>query len=56
MPDHGRKCVLVIGNEGNGVSDEVAELCELYRLPMRGKAESLNAAVFAALLMQKLLD
>lgn len=56
VPDHGRKCVLVIGNEGNGVSDEVAELCELYRLPMRGKAESLNAAVFAALLMQKLLD
>ena len=56
MPEHGKKCVLVVGNEGNGVSDEVAELCALYRLPMQGKAESLNAAVFAALLMQKLLN
>ena len=56
LPAHNGKYVLVIGNEGNGVSEEVADICVRYRLPMRGRAESLNAAVFAALMMQKLLD
>ena len=48
--------VLIIGNEANGVSDEAAEGCILYRLPMRGRAESLNAAVFAAILIHKLSE
>ena len=48
--------VLVIGNEGAGVSDEVASLCTLYRLPMRGRAESLNAAVAASILIYKLSE
>lgn len=48
--------VLVIGNEANGVSGEAAEGCILYRLPMRGRAESLNAAVFAAILIHKLSE
>lgn len=51
LPDFKERCVLVIGNEGNGVSAEVAALCEKYRLPMYGKAESLNAAVAAGILM-----
>lgn len=55
LPPHGARTVLVVGNEGNGVSDAVAARCALYRMPMRGRAESLNAAVFAALMMQKLL-
>lgn len=55
LPPHGEDVVLVVGNEGNGVSDAVAALCSLYRMPMRGRAESLNAAVFAALMMQRLL-
>lgn len=46
--------VLVIGNEGSGVSDETASVCTLYRLPMKGRAESLNAAVAAAILIYKL--
>lgn len=54
LPDVGSKTVLVIGNEGNGVSDAVAEQCALYRLPMRGRAESLNAAIAAAILMYEL--
>lgn len=42
----------LIGNEGNGLSDETAELADTYiRIPMAGKVESLNAAVSAALLM-----
>lgn len=42
---------LVIGSEGSGVSGEVAALCARYRLPMRGRAESLNAAVAAGVLL-----
>ena len=42
----------LIGNEGNGLRDEVAECADcLIRIPMQGQAESLNAAVAAAVLM-----
>ena len=53
VPDIGenRRILIVIGNEGNGVSDEVASLCELVRLPMYGRAESLNASVAASILI-----
>lgn len=43
---------LVIGNEGNGISDELIELAdEKLTIPMNGDIESLNAAVSAAILM-----
>lgn len=43
---------LVIGNEGNGVSDEVLGLADVrVTIPMKGEIESLNAAVSAAILM-----
>ena len=54
LPEPGEKCVLVIGNEGNGVSDAVAAQCKKYRLPMYGKAESLNASVAAGILIYEL--
>ena len=42
----------LIGNEGNGLTDETAQLADTYvRIPMEGRVESLNAAVAAALLM-----
>jgi len=42
----------LIGNEGNGLSDEIADMADTYiRIPMEGQLESLNAAVSAALLM-----
>ena len=47
--------VLVIGNEGNGVSDAVkAVATHRLCLPMRGGAESLNAAVAAGIMMYDL--
>lgn len=46
-----KRFVIVIGNEGNGVSDRVADVCSLYRIPMKGKAESLNASVAASILI-----
>lgn len=43
---------LVIGNEGNGVSEEMLELADIkVTIPMHGEIESLNAAVSAAILM-----
>lgn len=42
----------LIGNEGNGLSEECARAADHYlRIPMEGKLESLNAAVAAALLV-----
>lgn len=52
LPD--RLCVL-IGNEGAGLRPDTLALCShRYRLPMRGGAESLNAAVAAAIFMYDL--
>lgn len=48
-----RDCVIVIGNEANGVSDGIARLCSLCRLPMFGRAESLNASAAASILILK---
>jgi TrmH family RNA methyltransferase len=46
---------LVIGNESRGVSAEVTALAtDIIRIPMFGKAESLNAAVAAGILIYKI--
>ncbi|MBR4081218.1 MAG: RNA methyltransferase, partial [Clostridia bacterium] len=51
----GDRFVLVIGSEGNGVTDEVKALAtHRVKLPMRGGAESLNAAVAAGIMMYEL--
>ena len=42
----------LIGNEGNGLSGELADKAESYlKIPMEGQVESLNAAIATALLM-----
>lgn len=56
LPAITKRTALVIGSEGQGVSDETAAFCTRYRMPMRGRAESLNAAVFAALMMQTIMN
>ena len=54
LPD---KLCLLIGNEGQGLTREVLSACtHRYRLPMRGGAESLNAAVAAAIFMYELMN
>ena len=51
-----KQCVL-IGNEGQGLTREVLSVCtHRYRLPMRGGAESHNAAVAAAIFMYELMN
>ena len=43
---------IVIGNEGNGLTDEITALADhKIKIPMKGKVESLNAAVSATILM-----
>ena len=43
---------LLIGNEGNGLTDEVTNLAEhKLKIPMEGQVESLNAAISASILM-----
>ena len=50
--EYGRRIAFLIGNEGNGLSDKLCARADvLVRIPMKGKLESLNAAVAAALLM-----
>lgn len=46
------RAAVVIGNEGNGISREVAALCDAHViLPMSGGAESLNASVAAGIVL-----
>ncbi len=49
------KVALVIGNEGNGIKEEIIEKSDtLVKIPIYGKAESLNAAMAAGILMYEI--
>ena len=44
-------CAYFIGNEGDGLTSETTERCKRFvKIPMKGKAESLNAAVAASVI------
>lgn len=50
--DFTKGTAFLIGNEGNGLRDEVADAAEIYvKIPMCGEVESLNAAIAASVLM-----
>ena len=47
--------VLIVGNEGRGISDETLEKATVrVRIPMKKEVESLNAAVSGSILMYKI--
>ena len=51
-PDYRKPSAFFIGNEGNGLREDIAELADCYlKIPMAGSVESLNAAIAAAVLM-----
>ena len=53
--DFSKGGVVLIGNEGNGLSREAAAACKTrLTIPMKGSAESLNVAAAAAVLIWKL--
>lgn len=48
---------LVIGNEANGVSKEIIAIADtVVKIPILGKAESLNASVAAGIMMYKMKE
>ena len=50
--DYSNRCGILIGNEANGLSEEIAAMSDEYiKIPMSGSVESLNAAIAAAILM-----
>ena len=52
LEDYTGDTAFLIGNEGNGLTDETASMADTYvRIPMEGSVESLNAAVAASVLM-----
>ena len=47
---------IVIGNEGNGISDKVKKNCDfLVKIPMKGKVTSLNASVSTGIIIYEAL-
>lgn len=54
--DYRRPTAFLIGNEGNGLTEELAVCADAYiRIPMCGQVESLNAAIASAVLMYEAL-
>lgn len=54
--DYSTSSVIVIGNEGSGVSSEVLGLADKrIHIPMAGDAESLNANVAASIIMYEMI-
>ena len=50
-PAYQRPCFVLIGNESHGLPPAYAARCDLLvRMPMLGRADSLNAAVAAAVM------
>ncbi len=50
-----QKIDLIVGNEGNGVSDKILDLCDKFvKIEMSKNIESLNAGVAGSILMYKI--
>lgn len=50
--DYRTGTAILIGNEGNGLRDEVSNKADIWvRIPMEGQVESLNAAIAASVFM-----
>lgn len=50
--DYSGKTIIVVGNEANGITDEILSISDtIVKIPIYGRAESLNVAVAASLLV-----
>jgi TrmH family RNA methyltransferase len=53
--NHTKGYILMIGNEGNGLSDELIQMCDVkITIPKIGLTESLNAAVATSIILYEL--
>ena len=54
--DYDGKIVIIIGNEGKGISRLVSQKCDyLVKIPMYGKTNSLNASVAAGIMIYEVI-
>ncbi len=54
--NYGKKNAIIIGNEGNGIDEEIIHKSNIkVKIPMMGKAESLNASVAAGIIIYETL-
>ncbi len=49
--DFREPCIIIVGNEANGVSQELLDISKHIIIPISGNAESLNVSIAAAILM-----
>lgn len=50
------KIIIAVGNEGNGISDEIYEMADIkVKIPMPGGSESLNVSVAAGIMMFEII-
>lgn len=53
--DYQDKILLVIGNEGQGISQEIENILDrTIKIPMQGEIESLNAAISGSIIMSEI--
>lgn len=54
--DYGNKSLLVMGNEANGICDEISSVCDFkIKIPMLGRAESLNVATALTVMLYEIM-
>ncbi|MDP4094112.1 MAG: 23S rRNA (guanosine(2251)-2'-O)-methyltransferase RlmB [Bacillota bacterium] len=54
--DYTKGCTFIIGNEANGITEDSAKKADvLLKIPMPGRAESLNASIAAGVLMYEVV-
>lgn len=53
--DFTKPSIIIVGNEANGISDEVMRMCQGVKIPIHGNAESLNVSIAAGILMYELV-
>lgn len=57
QPEYQAPCFILTGNEAQGLPKEYEDVCDLLvKMPMRGKADSLNAAVATAVMAYEVLN
>lgn len=53
--DYKKPCILIVGNEANGISESLLKLCTPVKIPIFGNAESLNVSVAAGILIYEIV-
>ena len=56
-PRYGKPCFILVGNEAQGLPKDYESACDrLVKIPMLGKADSLNAAVATAVMAYEVIN